>query len=189
MTNPSMADDVLQVLNPGFGVQEVGALPWRIGRDKRPEILLITSRQRNRWTLPHGLPARGRTAVRSAALRAFEQVGIIGQTHPVAVGDYNYFRPYSDGPARQCHITVFSLHVKGTLISWQERKRLKRRWFSLDEAAQMVAEPGLARVLEKFDPHAWSTSHGRPDLNARFVTLASAKADANAPERSGEAGF
>ncbi|RUM96553.1 NUDIX hydrolase [Pseudaminobacter arsenicus] len=183
---PFAAEDVLQVRNPGFGVQEVGALPWRIGRDKRLEILLVASRQRSRWTLPQGLPAMGRTAVRSAALRAFEQVGIIGQTHPVAVGDYSYVRPGSDGRMRQCRVTVFSLHVKGTLISWQERKRLKRRWFGLHAAAQMVAERELASILEKFVPHAWSS---RPDLNTGFATVASAKKDANATDRSGEAGL
>lgn len=182
---PSAAEDILHIRNPGFQVQEVGALPWRTGPDRRPEILLITSPQRSRWTLPRGLPAKGRTAVRSAVLRAFEQVGVIGQTHPVEVGDYSYVRPRSDGPARQCQVTVFSLHVKGTLISWQERKRLKRRWFGLDEAAQMVAEPGLTSVLKKFDPHAWSSSHGRPDLNAGFVMLAPAKIAVNAADRSG----
>lgn len=142
--------------NPAIG--EIGALPWRIGRDKNPEILLITNRKGVHWTLPKGRPAKGRTADRSAALRAFEQVGIIGRTHPVAVGRYSYARPDENSPAGQCQVTVFGLHVKGTLVSWQERKRLKRRWFGMDEAAQIVGDPGLANLLEQFDPRAPSNS-------------------------------
>ncbi|MGB3387106.1 MAG: hypothetical protein WBA88_03900 [Pseudaminobacter sp.] len=87
-------------------------------------------------------------------MRAFEQVGVIGQVNPAAIGDYSYAKPHSDGPARQGRVTVFSLHVKGTLISWPRRKQLKRRWFGIDEAAQLVADPQLAGLLEQFDPQA-----------------------------------
>lgn len=152
--SPSIAEAVLQKQTADSAAREVGALPWRIGVDRSLEILLITSRQRDRWTLPKGLPAEERTAVRSAALRAFEQVGIIGRTHPVAVGGYSYVRSRANGASRQGHVTVFSLHVKGTLISWPERKHVKRRWFGVGEAAQLVAEPELAGLLEQFNPQA-----------------------------------
>lgn len=136
---------------------EVGALPWRIGRDKRPEFLLITPRKGGCWTLPKGMAAKGRSADRSAALKAFEQVGIIGQTHPVAVGRYSYAKSAEEGPDRQCQVTVFGLHVKGTLVSWQERQRLRRRWFGLEDAARAAGEAGLAKLLERFDPQACKT--------------------------------
>lgn len=137
-------------------IDEVGALPWRIGHDRRPQVLLISHRKDLRWTLPKGMPTKGRTADRSAALQAFEQVGIIGQTHPVAVGRYSYAKPDSTGGARQCQVIVFGVHVKGTLINWRERKRLTRRWFGMDEAARTVGDSGLTSLLEQFDPMAGS---------------------------------
>jgi ADP-ribose pyrophosphatase YjhB (NUDIX family) len=151
------AESALKENDDNLAIREVGALPWRIGPDKRPEILLITPRKGDHWTLPRGLPAKGRSAERSAALRAFEQVGIIGQTDPVAVGRYSYADPDEDGTARQCQVTVFGLQVKGTLVSWQERKRLKRRWFGIDEAARAAGEAGLTSLLEQFDPRASSS--------------------------------
>lgn len=134
--------------------QRIGALPWRFGRDKDPEILLISSRKHDRWTLPKGPPAEGRTAVRSAGLRAFEQAGIIGQAYPKALGSYSYAKPGNNEAVESRHVTLFGLHVKGTLVNWPEHKHRKRRWFRLDEAAQIIAEPELAGLLETFDPNA-----------------------------------
>lgn len=133
---------------------EVGALPWRIGDDKRLQVLLIAPHKGRHWTLPSGMPAKERTADRSAALRAFEQVGIIGEIDPVAVGRYGYAKQQAPGETWHCQVTVFGLRVKGTLVSWRERKRLSRRWFDIGEAAGAVGEPELARLLQDFDPQA-----------------------------------
>lgn len=134
-------------------IHGIGALPWRIGRDKNPEILLISSwRKYDRWTLPKGPPVEGRTAVRSAGLRAFEQAGIIGKASSTALGGYSYAKLSNDDTMQDRHVTLFGLQVKGTLVNWPESKHRKRRWFRLEEAAQMVAEPELAGLLEAFDP-------------------------------------
>ena len=135
-------------------LQRIGALPWRYGRDKSPQVLLISLRKHDRWTLPKGPPAEGRTAVRSAGLRAFEQAGIVGQICPRTLGGFSYAKPGDDEAAESRHVTLFGLHVKGTLVDWPERKHRKRRWFRLGEAAQIIAESELAGVLETFDPKA-----------------------------------
>jgi hypothetical protein len=41
--------------------------------------------------------------------------------------------------------------VKSQRKRWRERGERKARWFELPKAAKIVQEPGLRRLLRKFD--------------------------------------
>ena len=133
------------------GLQQYGALPWRLGRCGI-EVLLITSRRRGRWIVPKGWLVKGRSPAQSAAREAFEEAGVIGRAYPAPVGDYVYMKFDADGFAEPCRVTLFSLHVQGTLINWREKEQRQRRWYPAAAAPEIIAEPDLARLV-----HAWQS--------------------------------
>lgn len=127
--------------------QHYGVLPWRKDKHGHIEVLLITSRGGGRWIVPKGWPAKGRAPYLSAALEAFEEAGVIGETRSLPFASYNYVKPGEDGAQRRRRVTLFSHRVVGTLTNWPERKQRKRRWFSLAEAADAVGDPELGQII------------------------------------------
>lgn len=128
--------------------RQFGALPWRVGRKGKVEVLLVTSRRRGRWIIPKGWPIKGRTPAQTAAREAFEEAGVVEQTSTRPIGGYNYMKMQDDGSVEKCHVTLFGLQVRGTLVNWPERKQRKRCWRRLDAAVRMIDEPELARLVD-----------------------------------------
>lgn len=128
-------------------LQQYGAIPWREDRNGRTRVLLVTSRERGRWIVPKGWPVEDRTPWRSAAREAFEEAGVIGEVRPQPLASYHYVKAGRDGPPQHRHVTLFALRVRGTLTNWPERGQRKRRWFDLDEAADIVDDRELAEAI------------------------------------------
>lgn len=128
-------------------LRQYGALPWRLGRSGI-EVLLVTSRRRGRWIVPKGWLVKGRSPAQSAAREAFEEAGVIGRAYPTPIGDYVCMKFAADGSAEPCRVTLFSLHVQGTLINWREKGQRQRRWYPAAAAPGVLAEPDLARLVD-----------------------------------------
>jgi predicted NUDIX family NTP pyrophosphohydrolase len=134
--------------------QQYAALPWRISQQGRLEVLLVTSRRRGRWTVPKGWQVKGRSPVQSAEREAFDEAGVVGQSGSDSIGSYRYSRQLDDVSAEPRNVTVFGLHVRGTLLNWPESGQRKRQWWPIDEACVVVGEPGLAELLKGLRSHA-----------------------------------
>ena len=132
--------------------RQYAALPWRVGRKGRFEVLLVTSRRRGRWILPKGWPAPGCSAARSAAREAFEEAGVIGRPGDEPLGSYTHSYLREDGSVGRREVTVHGLQVQGTLVDWPEKSQRKRAGWPVDEAAGLVGEPGLAELLLSLEP-------------------------------------
>ena len=65
------------------------ALPYVVCNGE-VEVLLITSRDTQRWVIPKGWPKKKMTAYELAALEAYEEAGLQGEIDEVALGDYHY---------------------------------------------------------------------------------------------------
>lgn len=128
--------------------QQYGVLPWRKNKYGTMQVLLITSRRRGRWIVPKGWPAEGRPPHMAAALEAFEEAGVIGEIWPSALADYHYMKERKDGTLQRCRVTLFAFFVRGTLTNWPERGERKRKWLPIAEAAQLVDDAELARIIE-----------------------------------------
>jgi predicted NUDIX family NTP pyrophosphohydrolase len=128
-------------------LQQYGAIPWRRDRDGAMRILLVTSRGRGRWIVPKGLRRGDRPPYLSAAMHAFVEAGVIGDIVTYPLADYCYVREVDGGVLQHCQVTLFDLHVRGTLMNWPEREQRVRGWFDPDEAAGMVQSQDLARVI------------------------------------------
>ncbi|MBL7405872.1 NUDIX domain-containing protein, partial [Escherichia coli] len=70
--------------------RQVGALPFRHGRDGKTKILLVTSRESRRWVIPKGWPMKGRKPFEAAAREAYEEAGLRGAVGKRPIGLYLY---------------------------------------------------------------------------------------------------
>jgi 8-oxo-dGTP pyrophosphatase MutT (NUDIX family) len=128
--------------------QQYGALPWRW--TKGVEILLITSRETRRWLIPKGWPIGGMSPAEGAAQEAFEEAGIRGDVKSNSVGSFNYEKKLKLNVSRLCRVAVFPLEVTEVLEDWPEAHERQRRWFPADEAAGLVGEIALAKIIRDF---------------------------------------
>lgn len=120
---------------------QVGVIPYR--RDSgHVYVLLITSRSRGRWIVPKGnieqeLGPRG-----SAHSEALEEAGVEGWLERPALGVYQH------GKRPEKTVKVFLMSVDHEHDEWQESDERSRQWLLLDDAREIVDEPGLRRLLE-----------------------------------------
>lgn len=83
----------------------------------------------------------------AAALEAFEEAGAVGEIWPSALAAYHYLKEGEDGSLQRCRVTLFAFRVRGTLTNWPERGERKRRWVPIAEAAELVDDVELARLI------------------------------------------
>ncbi|MBE9636567.1 NUDIX hydrolase [Salipiger mangrovisoli] len=128
---------------------QYAALCFRI-REGKVKVLLITSRGRQRWTLPKGWPMAGLSPARAAAREAWEEAGVRGEVLETCVGGFTYTKRTSPHP----HMAlVYQLEVVSQEKKFPERGERKQRWVSPKRAAELVEHPQLARLLREFHPH------------------------------------
>lgn len=136
---------------------QYGALCWRQGTGG-VEVLLITSRDTGRWVIPKGWPMPGLSPESAAAQEAWEEAGVEGMVNPVTVGRYGYHKCLSVEATVPCAVAVYGVRVDRLVDEFPEAKERRRQWFSSDEAATLVNEPDLGRLIAGFAP----PPQGRP---------------------------
>jgi 8-oxo-dGTP pyrophosphatase MutT (NUDIX family) len=132
----------------GEGVQ-VAALPYQSTAEGM-QVLLVTSRDTGRWTLPKGWPMKRLLPHEAAATEAFEEAGVRGAADEAAIGTYRYPKRLRDGTMVRCRVEVFALAVDSECEEWPEQAERNRAWMSPHEAAERVAEPELQALLLAF---------------------------------------
>ena len=126
---------------------QTGALPWRIGRKKRFEVLLVTGRRSRRWTIPKGWPMAGKSLAEAAAQEAFEEAGVRGTIDPVPVGTFDHTKQNLPSGLLDVRILVHPLNVDRELSKWPELGQRRRKWFSVEEAAEKVDSEELRALI------------------------------------------
>jgi 8-oxo-dGTP pyrophosphatase MutT (NUDIX family) len=125
---------------------QVAALPLKLCDDGIVRVLLLTSRETKRWIVPKGWPMKGRKPYEAAAQEALEEAGLVGRPGKKPIGSYSYLKrrqSHSD----LCDVAVYILVVDKQLKTWREKGQRQTGWFTLEEAANLVEEPGLAALL------------------------------------------
>lgn len=111
------------------------------------EVLLITSRGTGRWVIPKGWPMAGKSLPAAAATEAWEEAGVTGQIGEAEIGRYSYDKDQDQGYAVRVEVRVFLLEVADLGTDFAEAGQRLRRWFSPQDAARRVVEPGLKQIL------------------------------------------
>src|ERR1700688_1128103 len=135
-------------MTPAGDFVQVAALPLTIGEDGVTRVLLLTSRETRRWVIPKGWPMKGRKPYEAAAQEALEEAGVTGHAKKKPIGTYTYFKR-REAHFDVCRVDVYLLVVKKQLETWREKDQREARWFTLDEAADMVQEPGLVALFQE----------------------------------------
>ena len=125
---------------------QIGALPLRQDGDGVLRVLLITSRETGRWIIPKGWPMKGRKAYQAAEQEALEEAGVTGRISKTPIGSFTYWKRQADH-FELCEVTVYPMTVEHQRKRWDERAQRTAAWFTLDEAARQVGEPGLIAIL------------------------------------------
>lgn len=126
---------------------QTGALPWRLGRSKGIEVLLVTGRRSGRWTIPKGWPMPGKTLAEAAAQEAFEEAGVTGTIDPKPLGTFRHIKQQLTLGDIEVDIVVHPLWVDHELPDWPELGQRKRKWFSVKDAAKRVDSPELSDLI------------------------------------------
>lgn len=135
--------------NDKKSLTQYAALPYRVV-DGHPMVLLVTSRETKRWILPKGQPERKLAPHQVAEAEAYEEAGLVGTVFKTPFAEYDSFKRLKSGRELPCLMRVYLLEVTHELGSWPEKGERERRWMTPGEAALLVTEPGLVRVLLDF---------------------------------------
>jgi ADP-ribose pyrophosphatase YjhB (NUDIX family) len=125
--------------------RQVAAVPVR-RRGGRLEVCLVTTRETKRWTVPKGWPMRGKKDHRAAEIEAEQDAGVFGQIHRTPLGEFQYWKR-QETHFELVTVAAYRLDVIGGLQTWPERFERDLAWYGIDEAAELVQEPGLAAML------------------------------------------
>lgn len=141
---------------------QFAALCFRIKKGKI-RILVITSRGSGRWIVPKGWPMDGKTPAQSAAQEAWEEAGVSGVPDGRCLGIYSFNKENEGADDVPCIAMVFAIKVTDMADEYPEAGQRERKWVSRKEAAKLVDEPELSRILRDFDPRqdaSRSLTHG-----------------------------
>ena len=126
---------------------QYAALPWR--KTHRMEIMLVSSRETRRWIIPKGWPMAGRSGSAAAGIEAMEEAGLLGVLSKEPIGSYFYEKRFSRD-VQTCRVEVFPLRVVRQRDDWPEKHERSTKWFSAEEAQDLVSDPELGALIGGF---------------------------------------
>lgn len=149
---------------------------------------MVTTRETRRWVIPKGWPSK-RLSDRKAALReAEEEAGIIGVIAKTPIGQYKYFKRYSDG-FQLVDVDVYLMAVEHQLDEWPEQHERRRAWLSVKAAAAAVLEPGLREIILSLKQATRPRASGKVGKVARSAKLTKAAKVAKSGKAAKSAGL
>ena len=128
---------------------QYAALPYRLNGKTRTEVMLVTSRETQRWIIPKGWPQKGKAPHDSAAREAFEEAGVVGAVGKRSVGSFPYQKRLKNGGVTVCEVHVFPLRVRRQSKEWPEKEQREIKWLPAKEAADKVKEPMLGEIIRR----------------------------------------
>jgi len=131
-------------------IRQVAALPYRTEADGSVRVMLITSRETQRWVIPKGNPIKGLRAHEAAAQEAYEEAGAEGIACPTHIGSYSYAKRRKTGLVKTIAVDVFPFAVTGQAAEWPEQDERTTAWFTLPNAAAAVDELELKTIIARF---------------------------------------
>jgi len=125
---------------------QYAALPYvQLGGEL--QVCLITSRGTKRWIIPKGWPKPPLRPHEQAAREAQEEAGLVGDIASDPIGSYSYRKRLHFLAFVTCRVAVYPLLVRAQYGHWPEQAERELVWTPVAEAARLVKEPDLGRLL------------------------------------------
>jgi ADP-ribose pyrophosphatase YjhB (NUDIX family) len=131
-----------------MGNVQFAALPFRTA-GSGVEIMLITTRQKRRWSVPKGSPIGKKKPHRVAEVEAFEEAGLAGAARKRALGSFRH-RKQRGNRKLDLRVHLFPLEVRGQARTWPEKGQRRAIWLPASEAARLVHKRRLAKLIARF---------------------------------------
>ena len=124
-------------------VRQVAVIAVR-RRRRHIEVCLIRRRDSNKWKIPKGFIDPGHSPEESALNEADEEAGLCGRIVGSRVGTYEYEK-------WGAHLTVgvYVMDVTEEQQKWQEMRIRQRRWYSLEEAGELLEDHPVAPLWKR----------------------------------------
>ncbi len=124
-----------------FNFNQSGVIPYR-KKNNEIEVLLITSLKKKNWIIPKGFIEFNLTPFESAKKEAYEEAGVSGTNETVELGSFKMKKK-----SGLCIIKIYSMEVSEVLEDYPEKNQRKRKWFSVQEAAENVTIPEVSKLI------------------------------------------
>lgn len=123
--------------------EQAAAFPVRrVGRDI--QVCLIRRKTAGSWGIPKGLVDAGDTHEETALNEAWEEAGISGRLLGKAVGTYRYKKW-----GTKLTVAVYVMEVLHQAARWEEAPVRDRKWTTLAEALDLLADHPVAPLLDR----------------------------------------
>jgi 8-oxo-dGTP pyrophosphatase MutT (NUDIX family) len=118
-------------------------------REDHLEILLITTREKRRWSVPKGWPIKRTAPHETAVIEAYEEAGVCGEIGEKHIGRFRK-RRIRKNQSVLCEVQIFPLEVTHQQNDWTEKQERNRMWVAPRKAAKLVKKSALRRAIEDF---------------------------------------
>ncbi|KAG0293632.1 hypothetical protein BGZ96_002514 [Linnemannia gamsii] len=122
-----------------------GCVP--IDKHGRRVLLVASSKNEGEWVLPKGGWENDETQEEAAMRETWEEAGAIGKI-VAHLGEYEHKVNKKTGGADSIFI-FFELEVERIEEKWPEMKKRERRWFTFEEAKQVVSKKVMRKALNQ----------------------------------------
>ena len=141
-------DDVSALRYVASSDQQAGVLAWLPGTDP-VQFIIVTSRRTGRWVFPKGSIDKGMTPPEAAAQEALEEAGVVGTAKPDPIGSYAIakIRPPLIWTVQ---VALYTMRIDEVLDDWQEINQRTRKFVTLAQAQELLAEPDMIALAEQF---------------------------------------
>jgi 8-oxo-dGTP pyrophosphatase MutT (NUDIX family) len=106
------------------------------------EICLIRRKTSLKWAIPKGYIERADPS-EAGLTEAREEAGLLGRIVGDSLGTYDYEKNLA-----ALTVAVYVMEVLEEQRTWPERRWRERRWCSLDEAAELLRNHGVAALFD-----------------------------------------
>ena len=126
-------------------VAQAAAIPYRTDRRTgRSEVLLIRRRDGGKWGIPKGLVDPGLNHLEAAEMEALQEAGVEGSLWERPLGNFVYDKCHGT-----CLVRVYAMKVSKVREQWDEKPLRERRWFPIDQAADVCGREAVARLIRR----------------------------------------
>lgn len=130
-------------------LDEIGALPVRLHDQGFVEVMLIASRETQRWVIARAWRTPDLEPHEIAAREARDAAGVLGTASIEPFGHFTYDKRLSSGVVLPCRVAVHLVRVSGQLDRRSARGAPECLWLTSREAARKVCNPSLQRLIAR----------------------------------------